>query len=209
MSSSHPYSRLQEKLGFEQPLPWTEHWSAAEDFLLLIADHCLAHRPRRILECSSGLSTLVLARCCQLNGRGQVLSLENGEEFARATREHLRNLGLENQARVLHAPLEEQEVNGGIFQWYGLPPALPEDMDMLVVDGPPGFLQPLSRYPALPLLRKRLAPGCHIFLDDAAREDEKEIARRWQRENPGLTHHYLDYRRGCSVFVVNQDSDAL
>ncbi|WP_457674722.1 O-methyltransferase [Thiolapillus sp.] len=202
MSSSRPYRQLQEKLGFRQPLPWTEHWSAAEDFLLLIADHCLNHQPERILECSSGLSTLVLARCCQLNGRGRVLSLENGGEFARATRDNLRALGLEDQARVLHAPLEEQEVNGRAFQWYRPPQPLPQDIDMLVVDGPPGFLQPLSRYPALPLLRDRLAKGCHVFLDDAAREDEKTIAEMWRRENPGLNHRYLDYQRGCSTFVV-------
>ena len=202
MSSPYPYRRLQEKLGLNQPLPWTEHWSAAEDFLLLIAEHCLEQQPASILECSSGLSTLVLARCCQLNGQGQVLSLENGDEFARATQDNLQVLGLEDHAQVLHAPLEAQEVNGRTFQWYRLPAALPEDIDILVVDGPPGFLQPLSRYPALPLLRQRLSHGCHLFLDDAARDDEKIIAERWCREVPGLRHEYLELQRGCAVFVL-------
>ncbi|WP_456374973.1 O-methyltransferase [Thiolapillus sp.] len=206
MTATYPYSELQAKLGFGQALPWTEHWSAAEDFLLLIADHCLTQKPASILECSSGLSTLVLARCCQLNGRGQVLSLENGEEYARATRENLAAFGLASHARVLHAPLSHQQVDDREFQWYRPDESLPATIDMLVVDGPPGFLQPCSRYPALPLLRSRLADGCHVFLDDAARDDEKEIARRWLRENPALNHQYLDFRRGCSVFVLKGKS---
>jgi predicted O-methyltransferase YrrM len=203
MSSEYPYARLQARLQLAHPLPWTEKWSAEEDFLLLLAEYCLENPPDSILECSSGLSTLVLARCCQLNGRGQVISLENGEEYARATRKDLAFLGLENQARVLHTPLVHQEVNGREFDWYSLP-ALPENIDMLVVDGPPGFLQKHSRYPALPLLRDRLKDGCHIYLDDAAREDEREIVNLWCQEIPGLTHEYLDYRRGCSVFVLEE-----
>ncbi|BAO44698.1 O-methyltransferase [Thiolapillus brandeum] len=205
MCSDYPYAKLQARLELAHPLPWTEKWSAEEDFLLLVAEHCLAHKPSSILECSSGLSTLVLARCCQLNGRGQVISLENGEEFAQATRDNLASLGLEEHARVLHAPLGRQEVNGQAFEWYS-PPMLPERIDILVVDGPPGFLQKHSRYPALPLLRERLVDGCHIYLDDAAREDEREIADLWCQEIPGLTHTYLDYQRGCSVFVLKENT---
>jgi hypothetical protein len=204
MPASYPYSALQAKLGLEQPLPWTEHWSAAEDFLLLLAEHCLTRQPSSILECSSGLSTLVLARCCQLNDRGQVLSLENGEEFARATRRNLEALGLEQHARVLHAPLSHQQIGDREYQWYTPAEELPKNIGLLVVDGPPGFLQPHSRYPALPLLRDQLANGCQVFLDDAAREDEQEIAARWLRENPGLKHQYLDYQRGCSVFILGE-----
>jgi len=201
MSSEYPYATLQALLQLENPLPWTEHWSAAEDFLLLVAEHCLEQQPASILECSSGLSTLVLARCCQLNGKGKVTSLENGETFAQATRENLSALRLNDHAQVLYAPLEPQEVNGRHFDWYQ-PQQMPQQIEVLAVDGPPGFLQKHSRYPALPLLRDRLAPGCHIFLDDAGREDEKEITRLWCLENPGLKHRYLDYERGCSVFVL-------
>ena len=45
---------------------------------------------------------------------------------------------------------------------------------------------PLARYPALPLLRDRCAPGARFILDDAARPDEKAIINRWTREH-GVT----------------------
>jgi hypothetical protein len=70
---------------------------------------------------------------------------------------------------------------------------------MLVIDGPPGFIQHHSRYPALPLLSERLADGCVIFLDDAARADEQAIVRRWLARFPQLEHHYVASERGCSV----------
>ncbi|MES9855801.1 MAG: hypothetical protein ABW166_04240 [Sedimenticola sp.] len=40
---------------------------------------------------------------------------------------------------------------------------------MLVIDGPSGFIQKHSRYPALPLLFDKLSNNGMVFLDDAAR----------------------------------------
>ena len=70
---------------------------------------------------------------------------------------------------------------------------------MLVIDGPPGFLQKHSRYPALPMLNERLAEYCAVFLDDAAREDEQELVRRWLKENPGFQVEYIENERGCYI----------
>ena len=73
---------------------------------------------------------------------------------------------------------------------------------MLVIDGPSGFIQKHSRFPALPVLFDRLAKNSIIFLDDAAREDEKEIVAMW--ENTGIEHEYIETERGCSIFKVNK-----
>ncbi len=83
----NPYSEIQAKLSLSQPLPYTPDWSAAPDFVGLIVEHALQIKPEVIVECSSGLTTLVLAQCCQINGRGRVTSLENGEEYAGKTRQ--------------------------------------------------------------------------------------------------------------------------
>ena len=197
----NPYSDIQAKLGLSQPLPYTPDWSAASDFIALIVEHALQAKPEVIVECSSGLTTLVLARCCQLNGRGRVISLENGEEYAEKTRQQLKVLGLENFAQVIHAPLEKVALDRD-YDWYALE-SLPEiSIDMLVIDGPPGFIQKNSRYPALPLLFEKFAKQAKVFLDDAAREDEKELVAQWQAENSGVEHEYLEFERGCSVLEV-------
>ena len=183
----------------EKALPVTPEWSAAPDFLHCIVDHCLERRPEKIVECSSGLTTLVLARCCQLNNRGHVYSLENGEEFAAATRAVLEESGLEQYATVVYAPLEEVSLHGVEYNWYSRRRLAVDSIEMLVIDGPPGFIQRHSRYPALPLLHERLADDCVVLLDDAAREDERAIVEMWLREFAELSHEYIGLERGCSI----------
>ena len=196
------YHFLRDRLNLHDGLPYTHDWSAAPDFLKLIAEHCLEHRPQTIVECSSGLTTLVMARCCELNGAGRVYSLENGEEFATKSRGHLERYGLTERATVIHAPLQHYQLGGRDYQWYALE-RLPENsIDMLVIDGPPGFIQRHSRYPALPLLFDKLADGCVIFLDDAARPDEQELVGWWLTQFPGLGQHSVTCERGCACLTL-------
>ena len=70
---------------------------------------------------------------------------------------------------------------------------------MLVIDGPSGFIQPLSRYPALPMLYDRLAQDAVIYLDDAARPDEREIATLWLDTFPEFEYEYVEAERGCTI----------
>jgi predicted O-methyltransferase YrrM len=198
------YDSLRESLNLHQGIPYTPDWSAGADFIQLIVDHCLATRPNLVLECSSGLTSLMLARCCEMNGRGRVISLENGEEYAANTRSYIERYGLGSYADIVHAPLQRVQVDGRSFDWYALEAIPDAGIEMLVIDGPSGFIQKHSRYPALPLLYDLLADGCQIFLDDAARPDEREILAMWLRRFPSLSHRYLDTQRGCSVLTVNK-----
>ena len=200
-SSYHPI--LEDlKLGYR--LPYTKDWSAAADFLQLIADHCLEQQPETILECSSGLTSLVLARCCQINNRGKVFSLENGEEYAVNTQKHITDYQLDDYASIIHAPLDNISIDGTEFAWYS-PGKIPDcKIDMLVIDGPPGFLQKNSRYPALPLLFDRMSEECVVFLDDAARDDEKEIINLWRENFPVSDYHYIETERGCAVLKIKK-----
>jgi len=186
-------------LGLEKALPISENWSAAEDFLLLLCHFCLTHKPETIVECSSGTSSLVLARCCQLNQCGHVYSLENGEEFVGQTQQQLADFSLSDYCDVIHAPLTNYSLNGEKYEWYDLENLSVTEIDLLVIDGPPGFMQKHSRYPALPLLDQRLAKHCTVYLDDAAREDEREIVRRWLKSEPQFKVEYIENERGCTI----------
>ncbi len=193
------YQILEKSLGFDKTLPVTEDWSAAPDFLKIISDYCLENKLETIVECSSGTSSLVLSRCCQLNQHGHVFSLENGEEFVNQTQQQLDSFSLSEYCDVIHAPLQNVQLNGENFQWYGLNNMPAIKIDMLVIDGPSGFIQKHSRYPALPLLYDLLAKQCVIFLDDAAREDEQELVRRWLKLYPEFEFEYVENERGCSI----------
>ena len=193
---------LGEQLGLREGLPYSPNWSAAPDFLKRIVEHAQTAKPTTIVECGSGVTTLMLARCCELNGGGRVFSLENGAEYAEKTRSEIARYGLDKYATVVYAPLTKQTVNGREYQWYALENLLARNIDMLVIDGPPGFIQRHSRYPALPLLYDRLAEDCVVFLDDAGRPDEREIVAMWQADFPGMAHEYLSTERGCSILHI-------
>lgn len=190
---------LQRELRLDKSLPPTRGWAGSPDFLLQLARHAQLARPRVVVECSSGASTIVLARCLQLLGAGQVYSLEHDPLYAAQTRAELARHGLSNWAQVLDAPLRTQALSGQHWPWYAverLPAGLA--IDLLVIDGPPQASGTLARYPAGPLLFPRLAPGAAVFLDDAARPDEQAILRRWRDEFPQLRQSLLACEKGCA-----------
>ena len=68
------------------------------------------------------------------------------------------------------------------YSWYDPPlDLMPDNFALIIYDGPPGDGRG-GRYGLAPILAKRLKPGCVILLDDAAREQETEIAVRWSVE---------------------------
>jgi hypothetical protein len=58
---------------------------------------------------------------------------------------------------------------------------MPDSFPLVVCDGPPGSTKG-GRYGLVPIMREWLKPGCVILLDDAGREQERAIARRWEAE---------------------------
>ena len=198
------YQSIQKDLHLKQELPITPDWSAAADFLELIKDHCLKAKPKTIVECSSGATTVVLAKCCEINKQGKVFSLENGKEYAINTRNNVKDFELEKYADVIHAPLETIEVDSNSYQWYESKNLPEKKIDMLVIDGPPGFIQRHSRLPALPLLFDQMEDKSIVFLDDAARDEEKEIVEMWLGISPSVTHEFVELERGCSVLRLSK-----
>ena len=202
------YTLVEEKLSLSRALPVTPDWSATPAFLDMIASYCLAKKPETIVECSSGTSSLVLSRCAQLNQNGHVYSLENGQPYAQATERHIEAFGLSDWQTTLLSPLVDTSIYNESFQWYSLEqlhrvlPVGSAQIDLLVIDGPPGFIQPLSRYPALPCLSGYLTDSTVIFLDDAARDDEKKLVSRWLKEFPAFREEYHDVPRGCVVLAA-------
>lgn len=191
---------LLARLGLAPDAAYDPQWSAAPDFLALIADHTLSAHPQTILECGCGITTLVLAAACARNGRGHVFSLENGADFAGRTRLELDRQRLTDYATVIDAPLIEHSIDGGTYRWYDLS-GLPRDIvaSMLVIDGPPAYKQPDARYPALPRLSDRLARDAVVFLDDAARPGERDIVARWLQSEPAWRFERIDTQRGCAL----------
>lgn len=133
-------------------LPPLRQSAASPDVLLVLARKALALKPEVVAECGSGASTLVLARCADLNNKGHVYSLDHDETFAEKTRKLLVDAGLDHRVTILHAPLLRQRVGDDTRLWYDLTtiPDLP--IDLLFVDGPPMPEGAMIRYSAGPVL---------------------------------------------------------
>lgn len=183
-----------------QPLPTTRGYRGSPDFLLELYRRIARHRPRVIVEASSGLSTLVCGYALKQHGGGQVISLEHEAAFAAAAQEDVERHGLGDVARVCHAPLVPHEIGGRRWLWYDFARAgLPAEIDMLVVDGPPSGTQKKARYPAVPLLMDRLKVGGVVLLDDAARSGERRAAEDWAAQFPNLAIERLPLEKGLVV----------
>ncbi|TCO74310.1 class I SAM-dependent methyltransferase [Chromatocurvus halotolerans] len=189
---------LESKLHLDQPLPATRGWAGSPDFLLTLADQVLAKKPTIVVECSSGVSTLVIARCLQLNGHGHAYSLEHDQTYAKKTEDMLTSFNLNDYATILYAPLV---VKGNDSAWYD--ESVLSDhiapIDILIVDGPPESTAPLARLPAVPRLLPRMNANATIILDDADREAERETVKRWLQMEPTFHVNHLHHEKGCVI----------
>ena len=191
---------LHSNLGLRRPLPQMKGFTVFPDFAALLVGLIKETRPKLVVELGSGVSTVIAAYCLEELGSGKVLSMEHETKYAAVTRRHLRTHGLERYAKVIHAPLEELNLGGRSWKWYdkskfrGI-----NNIDMLVVDGPPGPLQKLSRYPALPVLAAKMAPGAVVVLEDAKRKDERQIVKMWRTEFKDIGYEFVDTHKGAAV----------
>lgn len=152
-----------------------ETYSAREEYLSACLRHAVTcHGP--VLECGSGLTTLLVGALLQRCG-GFLYSLEHEPAWSRVVRTSLDRYGV-HRAEVIDAPL----IRYGHFAWYSVPfESLPAKLALVICDGPPANTYG-GRYGLAPLMRKRLADGTVILLDDAARYHEQAILRRWSIE---------------------------
>jgi rhodanese-related sulfurtransferase len=176
-------------------LPWTS-WSMRPAAILAVVTDVGIHDRRAVVECGSGNSTVFTARLlAQRGAEAHVHSLEHEAGWAQRTREALAREDLEPWATVTHAPLRDG--------WYarGAIPEI-ERVDLLVVDGPPGWDPvaereiPGAREPALDEFATRLAPGATVILDDSGRTGEQRVLAAWE------ARHGLRFRAEPGGYAV-------
>lgn len=167
---------LPESLAHELVYGWAnETMSASEEYLQAVFRH--ASRTRGpILECGSGLSTLVLGVAAR-GSRQNVWSLEDDAFWASIVRQALARFQI-GGVEICESPLRSY----GKYEWYDPPrDRLAKDFALVICDGPQGTTVG-GRYGLLPVLGGNLRSGCVILLDDAARAGERQVLSRWGDE---------------------------
>ena len=150
-------------------------WCAVDDFLLeCLAESMSCDGP--ILECGSGLSTILLGVIAEQTGK-TVWSLEHNAEWGNRVQKCLCDFGIES-VHLCVSPLKDY----GDFSWYAPPiDVMPNDFSLVICDGPPARTRG-GRYGLVPVMKGMFGRNCTILLDDAVREDEKELAARCEQE---------------------------
>jgi predicted O-methyltransferase YrrM len=159
-------------------LPNLGSWKADTNFLWHIVSAIEEARPQMVVELGCGASTFIIARALQKFGGGKVISYDQHKQFVSVTQNWISDHGMPVDIR--HAPLGPPPA-GWPGHWYQLSD-VPDDIDLLVVDGPPWAIHPHVRGAAASLF-PRITPGGRLLLDDAARPGERVIARRWRRDH--------------------------
>lgn len=152
-------------------------YSAGARYLRHVSERAVA-ASGPVLECGSGLTTVVLGLLARRNGF-DVVTLEHDPNWHARITETLARLGLD-RVRVHLAPLQRY----GTFDWYDVSD-LPDtqDFDLVVCDGPPGKTRG-GRVGLMPLMGDRLADDAVILLDDTRRKRERRAIDLWRRRRP-------------------------
>jgi len=182
------------------PMPLMRGWGISPDFANVLISKILQNKPENILDLGSGVSSIIMGYCQEKFGKGKVVAIDHEVLYAETTKLNIINHKLQKTVEVIHAPLKEYIISGKKWLWYDLDKInLTNYIDFLVIDGPPGGLQALSRYPAIPLLFDYLSSKATIILDDGNREDETEIVQMWENEFEDLSYVRCESEKGAYI----------
>ncbi len=186
------------------PIQSTTGWAASAGLIKKVMEIIFEKKPVRTFEVGSGLSTLIIGHCLKKLGQGKLIAIEHEQKYLEQSQSMINVHGLNDFVSIIHAPIKEYAIGGKKWLWYEdtVMKSLPEkSIDFLLIDGPPESLQPLSRYPAIPLLYKYIRKDALAILDDANRPGEKEIMEKWKNEYKTLRYHKGETERGAFIIT--------
>lgn len=151
---------------------WDNPWSAPPSMLATVY-HMAKKATGPILECGSGLTTLVIAMATEASGQ-KVLSLESDSAWASRITQELSRLGL--NAEVCCSPITEYAEKGSkevAFRWYDAPTI--DHVSLVVCDGP---VRKYGRSGLFKLLSDEIA-NADIVMDDTEDSTIKALLAEW------------------------------
>ena len=184
--------------------PWPAS-AIAPSALKLVINDVLINRRSTVIEFGAGISTIYLAKVLQKTG-GRLVSFESDADWGALVKMWLHEEALSDQVELVVAPLSPCPKSFAGLDWYDsdvVQSSLADlSIDCVLVDGPVAYRKGLemARYPAIPMIRDRLADRFAIFLDDTNRDGERAIIDEWERDLDLEFIHFLS-KGGISMAV--------
>jgi len=152
---------------------WGNNWALGPEALFTAAQ--LARQATSVLDCGSGLSSLVLAAATT----APVVALESSPAWASKVEHVARMNGLDNlEVRVVDLVPR----NSG--SWYA---EVTGSYDFIVCDGPPGKLGRLGLF-------ETLMPQCPVLVDDIDNRAYRKDIENWCWTNGRILHRFDAHR---------------
>jgi len=168
-------------------IPWSKS-AMKPSALVAIINEIIVNERLCIVECGGGISTNYIARVLRNRGEGHLYTIEHDSAWVKVITRSLKRENLQKFVTVIYAQLQKCNISLDDSYWYDeqiISNVLFENMiDLMVIDGPPAYQQgqELSRYPALPRLKKYFKENFCIILDDIERKGEKKILKMWEKD---------------------------
>ncbi len=157
--------------------------------LATILNDIIINQRKQILEFGSGISTLLIGRLARKNNLTlRVTSIEHDANWAQVLETIILTEQLESFIEIVHAPLQPSSFAIGSNKWYDQNvldgKTRNKLFDLVIIDGPPAYekIKQEARYPAGPYIYGKLTENAAIYLDDAEREGEQLILKKWEEE---------------------------
>ena len=183
---------------FNTPLPSTRKMAASPDFLKLVVEIILTEKPKLVVELGSGISTILAGKALEKNGAGDLISIDHDDKYAELTRKKICLEKLSDITKVVTAELKMHPINGQNYMWYepSFVKEIKQNIDLLIIDGPPRIINKNARFPAISLLKEYFTDDTVILLDDGRRKDEQNTVKLWLKELDKFTVDYFNTEKG-------------
>jgi predicted O-methyltransferase YrrM len=184
-----------------RPVPFGKlgGWAISADALAIVVRDIRKRRSPQVLEFGSGASTMVIATLLQAMGEGKLVTVEHDLDYLRLVDSDLFAHGLKSVVDLRHLP---------IVSFSAAPPPLAAchsyelcqldaPFDVALVDGPiTAKFGAATRLAPLEWCVRRLNPGGSVYLDDAARTEERQVVTSLLALHPDIKAENLDTEKG-------------
>ena len=155
--------------------------------LVYILNEIVINNRKNIIEFGSGISTIYMAKLSKVNNLNlNIYSIDENSNWIRKVYNILVKENLDDVVTFIYSPLKFYNENIKWYDSFVLDNYLKNNYicDMVLIDAPKANEKGDEeiRYWALPYMFDKLNDDYVIFLDDANREGEKNIIKKWQDE---------------------------
>ena len=191
-------AELQSTIAGPVPFGKLGGWAISADALAIVVRDVRKRRSPKVVEFGSGASTIAIAALLQTMGGGKLITIEHDLDYLQLVDSDLFAHGLKSVVDLRHLPMTSFSAAPPLEAYHSYDLCqLDAQFDVALVDGPiTAEFGAATRLAPLEWCVSRLHPGGSVYLDDAARTEERQVVATLIERHSGITAESLDTEKG-------------